>query len=476
MNECPCPKCGKTYSRAQSMLFHWTKHEEEERGEGQTWECGDCGAKFRSKDRMEKHIGKLHGGPLECQHCARAFSDSAKLSEHLRTHTGERPFQCTQCGLTFSFQSTLSTHRKTHLREENVSEEEANMRLYYVCEVCGKNFRSNGALKTHKLHVHDGFSEEVPCDVCGKSFRTRELLKQHQEREHSVSPKYVCETCGQRFGNSYHLRRHETLHTDEEFPCAFCSRRFKRKDGLDTHMATIHDNHHDHQDQTNNNDLEKLEVANSLSEFMGLRPVEDEVDYFDSTVSELRIIDPFKTSQSLVIPDPIIPNHHHLTHHHETDHHVEALDHHTGQDHYARTDAQQMERVFSQIESLSQYKSTVTTSAGEVLHCDPVPVSPVSAEVPVFPPVDLTMYEPPASVSVSGPQYHEVRVSHQEGHEVRVSHQDGHEATYYPGQEARPGSQYCPGERGAGGLGYPGQAPAAIMRQSVIRLNQKIRQ
>ena len=468
------------------MLFHWTKHEEEERGEGQTWECGDCGAKFRSKDRMEKHIGKLHGGPLECQHCARAFSDSAKLSEHLRTHTGERPFQCTQCGLTFSFQSTLSTHRKTHLREENVSEEEANMRLYYVCEVCGKNFRSNGALKTHKLHVHDGFSEEVPCDVCGKSFRTRELLKQHQEREHSVSPKYVCETCGQRFGNSYHLRRHETLHTDEEFPCAFCSRRFKRKDGLDTHMATIHDNHHDHQDQTNNNDLEKLEVANSLSEFMGLRPVEDEVDYFDSTVSELRIIDPFKTSQSLVIPDPIITNHHHLTHHHETDHHVEALDQHTGQDHYARTDAQQMERVFSQIESLSQYKSTVTTSAGEVLHCDPVPVSPVSAEVSVFPAVDLTMYEPPASVSVSGPQYHEVRVSHQEGHEVRVSHQEGHEvrvshqegheATYYPGQEARPGSQYCPGERGAGGLGYPGQAPAAIMRQSVIRLNQKIRQ
>ena len=71
MNECPCPKCGKTYSRAQSMLFHFTKHEEQERGgQEQTFECGDCGAKFKSKERLEKHISKLHG-TVECQHCAR---------------------------------------------------------------------------------------------------------------------------------------------------------------------------------------------------------------------------------------------------------------------------------------------------------------------------------------------------------------------------------------------------------------------
>ena len=415
---------------------------------------------------------------------SRAFSDSTKLSEHLRTHTGERPFQCTQCGLTFSFQSTLSIHRKTHLREENVTEEEANMRLYYVCEVCGKNFRSNGALKTHKLYVHDGFTEEVPCDVCGKSFRTRELLKQHQEREHSASPKFVCDTCGQRFGNNYHLRRHEALHTDEEFPCAFCSRRFKRKDGLDAHMSTIHDNHqhnhhpdhdtdndhqdhHDHHpnnnhhDQTNNNDVEKIELTNSLSEFIGLRPVEDELDYFDSTVSELRIIDPFKTpQQSSVIPEAIV-NHHHPDHLHHSDDDDNHLPH--------NNDPSQ---IISQIDSLSQYKSTVTTGVRELLQYDQAP-----AEAAVFPAVELTMYQTPASVSVASSQY--------QSHEVkRLQVMADTEATYYPGHQPPVTSFVMDSlvEATEAAL-YPGQEevtpqvspPVAVMRQSVIRLNQKIK-
>ena len=76
--------------------------------------------------------------------------------------------------------------------------------------------------------------------MCGISFRTRELLKQHQEREHNECPRFACETCGMRFGNNYHLRRHEVIHTNEELPCPLCSRRFKRKDGLDTHMSHIH--------------------------------------------------------------------------------------------------------------------------------------------------------------------------------------------------------------------------------------------
>ena len=114
------------------------------------------------------------------------------------------------------------------------------MKLYFFCETCGKSFSNKSSLKTHKLHVHEKYSEEVPCDVCGISFRTRELLKHHQEREHNEWPRFACDTCGQRFGSNYHLKRHQIIHTNEEIPCPLCSRRFKRKDGLETHMSHIH--------------------------------------------------------------------------------------------------------------------------------------------------------------------------------------------------------------------------------------------
>ena len=297
VNECPCPKCGKTYSRAQSMLFHMSKHDEED--DDEYFECGECQAKFKKKEKLDQHIFKKHEGGYECEHCNKRFSEQSTLKEHTRIHTRERPYQCTECGSTFSFQSTFLSHRKMHLREKGMSEEEAKVKLYYFCDVCGKSYANKAGLKIHKLHVHEKYSEEVPCDVCGISFRTRELLKQHQEREHSESPKFACEICGQRFGNSYHLKRHASSHSDEGFPCTQCSRIFKRKDGLDTHFS------HAHKDKPNGmhtDDIAQPEETETL--------IENKL--FDKYPEYVRTID---TSQ-LTINEPGSNN---ITHEQETE-------------------------------------------------------------------------------------------------------------------------------------------------------------
>ena len=196
--------------------------------------------------------------------------------------------------------------RKVHLREQNVSEEEAKMKLYFFCETCGKSFSNKSSLKTHKLHVHEKYSEEVPCDVCGISFRTRELLKHHQEREHNEWPRFACDTCGQRFGSNYHLKRHQIIHTNEEIPCPLCSRRFKRKDGLDSHMSHIHgvtsQEFSSHKKSPVQDDQDDQEEEQKEEEEGGEEKSFTELISYDSLYTQkdlLAVAEPFMTPSSL---------------------------------------------------------------------------------------------------------------------------------------------------------------------------------
>lgn len=54
---------------------------------------------------------------------------------------------------------------------QGVTEDEAKVRLYHDCDICGKTYVNSSGLRIHKRHVHEKFSENVPCDVCGRAFR-----------------------------------------------------------------------------------------------------------------------------------------------------------------------------------------------------------------------------------------------------------------------------------------------------------------
>nr|CAI5818409.1 unnamed protein product [Callosobruchus analis] len=248
-----CPLCNKVFKDERHFNIHTKSHNPGYSKPQFTCEVCHKVLGVKSYDRhMKMHSGENYTN-IVCDLCGKSMSTKSHLTNHRRTHTGEKPYECNFCGKTFARNETLIAHRRVHTKERP-----------YVCEVCTKAFTQKSALTIH-MRYHTG-ERPYPCAICDKRFITKTLLKAHncegppdtysaesqtlvlrikeeKEDEEASDLKfkyYNCPDCTKTFSSPSNLRKHKIVHSDRKFACDLCDKVFLQKYNLEYHKNFKH--------------------------------------------------------------------------------------------------------------------------------------------------------------------------------------------------------------------------------------------
>lgn len=110
----------------------------------------DCDDQWRAQ-RTSKGIGK---GPTtsvkmhHCPYCSYSSTTKTNCTNHMRTHTGEKPFSCNLCPFRSSQKGSLQTHLRTHTGEKP-----------YACTHCSYRSTQMIHLRNHMRTRHSWSSD-----------------------------------------------------------------------------------------------------------------------------------------------------------------------------------------------------------------------------------------------------------------------------------------------------------------------------
>lgn len=88
--------------------------------------CDLCGKVFRKAHGLKYHMEGVHEKQrkFQCPHCPHKFLINAKLTEHMRIHTGEKPFKCFACDYRSNRHGNVRLHCKKVHKVEHPNNED----------------------------------------------------------------------------------------------------------------------------------------------------------------------------------------------------------------------------------------------------------------------------------------------------------------------------------------------------------------
>ncbi|KAF6210892.1 hypothetical protein GE061_014004 [Apolygus lucorum] len=214
-----CVSSSDSWWGSRSILNHCGA--QNGRGDSNQWKCPDCGDLFTKWSELSLHLWRSHSLDIDlysCDLCDFKTNNLSKLMNvHRKIHGSDRPYLCDTCGKGFKTSKQLATHKVLHNKSKKPLQQGSE-----VCEVCSRKFADPRLLRHHMDIVHRGLRPYV-CNVCSYSASSMSTLKMHL-RSHTGEKPYECPYCRYKTADHNSLRRHKMRHSgDKLYKCPHCS-------------------------------------------------------------------------------------------------------------------------------------------------------------------------------------------------------------------------------------------------------------
>ena len=225
-----CEYCGKIVPEAS-----YKSHLASQHGVGNKF-CSVCEKKFSGKGHFDIHVKTMHTNrPKEfvCEDCGNAYYLKGQLQSHIKAmHSIEalnKAYMCDKCDFRTSTKSNLECHFQRHEEKK------------YQCHECSKFFKTPREVIMHFDCVHRN-EENCFCDICGKSYRNQFKLRSHKTKVHkNTGLMLTCDICPAQYKSVFGLKLHkQSAHEKKRFPCNICSYEATQKTNLKIHMKCKH--------------------------------------------------------------------------------------------------------------------------------------------------------------------------------------------------------------------------------------------
>ncbi|XP_035712239.1 zinc finger protein 2-like [Folsomia candida] len=181
-----CSKCSKTYQSKKALRRHLVTHDPDAKVKCEICgiisntrftlaahmksthssrpSCDTCHREFSAVSSLQRHIDTVYSAkerprlPCTFPGCEKTYLSNDKLSKHAKTEHSENPvrFPRRLCGKEFKTRVDLTQHIPTHTTEKP-----------YTCATCGRSFAQKGAMTSHeKTHVEKSGRDKFHCQVC----------------------------------------------------------------------------------------------------------------------------------------------------------------------------------------------------------------------------------------------------------------------------------------------------------------------